>query len=70
MKEITDAKIWKRPPDDPGRTADCVFIEAEEEHHDYFARNRGLDTARSSWHRKSRSSASSSPTGLRRDAAE
>ena len=38
MQEITDAKIW------PGKLVTqiepfTVFYEAEEEHHDYFARN-------------------------------
>ena len=38
MKEITDAKIWDRPlvtEVEPLTT----FYQAEEEHHDYFARN-------------------------------
>ena len=51
MQEIEQAKIW------PGNLVTqieplTVFYEAEPEHHDYFARNPGADTARSSWRRR------------------
>jgi peptide-methionine (S)-S-oxide reductase len=38
MKEITDAKIWGRKLVTQIEPL-TVFYEAEEEHHDYFARN-------------------------------
>jgi peptide-methionine (S)-S-oxide reductase len=38
MKEMTDAKIWSRPLVTQVEPL-TAFYEAEEEHHDYFARN-------------------------------
>jgi peptide-methionine (S)-S-oxide reductase len=69
MQEITGAKIWSRKPVTQIEPL-TAFYEAEEEHHDYFARNPWSGYCQVVVEPKVRKFRKQFTDRLRRDAAE